>query len=163
MDVTSALRALSRLRRAFDDNVEARSLHEGQPIKFMPSEAELFDAASALRESDTAHRLHSTLPLLLVSLMLCYSPSCALTPSLDGIVLVRRCVSHSACSTQSLCSALLSAGVLPVLSAVLLHDNADIGNAAVDVCCELLDDDTLREMHDSALQQTMQQLVPRAA
>ena len=154
--MTSALRALSRLRRAFDDNVEARSLHEGQPIKFMPSEAELFDAASALRESDTAQHTmaqHSTVPL---------AELCA-----DGELrsLCRRVplLSYSACSTPSLCAALLSAGVLPVLSAVLLHDNADIGNAAVDVCGELLDDDTLREMDDSTLQRTTQKLVTRAA
>ena len=49
--MSSAVRALGRVRRAFDDNVEARSLHEQEPIKFMPSEAELHDATTALSQS----------------------------------------------------------------------------------------------------------------
>ena len=50
-----------------------------------------------------------------------------------------------------------------MLSSVLLHDNADIGNAAVEVCGELLDDDTLREMDRDTLQPAVQQLVSRLA
>ena len=65
----------------------------------------------------------------------------------------------SACSSPSLCAALVSAGALSVLSSALLHDNADIGNAAVTVCGELLDDNTLRELDSDAVQRTMQQLV----
>ena len=48
LDVASAVRCLARVRRCFDDNVEARNAHEREPIKFEPSEAELHEATVAL-------------------------------------------------------------------------------------------------------------------
>ena len=62
--MSAALRALSRLRRAFDANVEARSLYEREPIKFMPSEAELHEATIALARhaQHTQHTPHATQP-----------------------------------------------------------------------------------------------------
>ena len=71
-------------------------------------------------------------------------------------------VSPSACSSPSLCSTLLSSGVLSVLSSLLMHENYDIGSAAVTVCGELLDDDTLTQLDSDTLRWTMERLVRSA-
>ena len=178
LDVSAALRALGRVRRSFDDNVEARAEHEGEPVKWMPSEAQLHDATIDLRKSHTQHAqtdtqhsqpasalqrstlysVHQTsnqrackasqLPVVSLPVLSCPVLSCP----------VLSCLSIPApASSASLCSALLSGGVLSVLSSLLLHENADIGNAAVSVCGELLDDDTLRQLPDAQL--VVQQMV----